>query len=105
MANAGAEAPMNAEQLLAALEDAVNVARKIDDWRDWRAMLDVHLTYELKVSMTRPQRIRLHELTHGFVLLADPDGTWSDRLSDRREREFRASLEQDAAQTEVSTTS
>jgi hypothetical protein len=83
---------MNAETFLIRLQDAVDRALKTGDWSEWRAVLDTNLTYALKVSLTESQRLRLHELTHGFALTADPDGTWSDQLSDRLEREYRESL-------------
>jgi len=83
---------VRAELYLAQLQSATRRAIDTDDWGAWKAFQDEHFTYALKASMTRAQRIRLHELLHGFTILADPDGTWSDRLSERLEREYRASL-------------
>jgi len=86
--------------------DAANLhAIETGDWSDWKALQDQHLTDDMMQRMSREQRLWLHRLTHISTILADPDGAWSDRLSDRLEREFRASLERDFAQTEVSTAS
>lgn len=83
---------MNVDDFLASLQRAVHRAAKTDCWDEWKAVQDQHLTDHLMQQMTDAERARLHELTHGFVVLADPDGTWSDQLSDRLEREYRASL-------------
>jgi len=96
---------VNIKTLLDCLKGAVRHALETGDWSEWKAIQDRHLTDDLMQHMTDAQRIRLHELTHGFILVADPDGTWSDQLSDRLEREFRASLERDAAQARVRTAS
>jgi hypothetical protein len=84
---------MNINDFLGQLERATHQALKTGDWSGWKAVQDRHLTYDLKERMTDDQRVRLHELNHGFTLLADPDGSWTDQLSERLEREFRASLE------------
>ena len=82
---------MTTEELLARLEAAVNRGLQADDWRDWKSVQDQYLTYDLKASMSDDQQSRLHELTHGIARLADPEGTWSQRLSERLNRELRAS--------------
>jgi hypothetical protein len=84
------ETSMTADELLARLEAAVARGIADDDWTVWKDLQDRHLTYDLKVGMSDEQRIRLHELTHGVVTLADPDGAWSQRLSERLDRELRA---------------
>jgi hypothetical protein len=86
------EAAVRAKEFLVRLERELHQALQTDNWDGWKAIQDVHLTHGMKVSMTESQRVRLHELTHGFTLLADPDGTWTDQLSDRLEREYRESL-------------
>ena len=83
---------MSIERFLTLLEAALQHGLSTKQWDDWKAVQDRHLTDDLMQRMSDEQRVRLHELTHGFVLLADPDGTWSDRLSERLEREYRASL-------------
>ena len=83
---------MTVDQFLARLQRAVEHARKTDNWDEWKLVQDQHLTDQLMQRMTEAQRVRLHELTHGFILIADPDGTWTDQLSDRLEREYRESL-------------
>ena len=83
---------MTPEKFLVELEAATRDALQTNDWSAWKALQDAHFTYALKASMTRSQRLRLHEIVHGFVLLADPDGTWTDQLSERLEREYRESL-------------
>jgi hypothetical protein len=83
---------MNVDEFIARLQLAVHRALKTNSWDEWKAVQDQHLTDHLMQQMTDVQRVRLHELTHGFIVLADPDGTWSDQLSDRLEREYRESL-------------
>jgi hypothetical protein len=82
---------MTVDEILAQLEVAVSKGLETDDWHDWKAVQDRHLTYDLKVGMSDRQQSRLHELTHGIAQLADPDGSWSQQLSERLDRELRAS--------------
>ena len=89
---------MIVEEILAQLELAVARGIADDDWSDWKTLQDRHLTYDLKAGMSDEQRTRLHELTHGVARLADPDGSWSQRLSERLDRKLRAA----AARTGVS---
>ena len=83
---------MTADELLRQLEVAAVRGIADDAWSDWKTLQDRHLTYALKAGMSDEQRIRLHELTHGVVALADPDGSWSQRLSERLDHEMRAAV-------------
>jgi hypothetical protein len=89
---------MTIDEFLARLKAADLHALQTGDWSEWKAVQDRYLTYDLKASMTRTQRLELHRLTHVSTNLADPDGAWSDQLSERLDREFRARLEREAAQ-------
>jgi hypothetical protein len=84
---------VNADDFLDQLERATRRALKTGEWSEWKLVQDRHLCDDLMERMTDDQRVRLHELNHGFTPLADPDGTWTDQLSERLEREFRTSLE------------
>ena len=87
---------MTVDEFLAQLKAADLTGRYAGDWTEWKALQDTYSTHEMKMSMSREQRLELHRLTHVSTNLADPDGTWSDRLSERLEREFRASLAREA---------
>jgi hypothetical protein len=94
---------MTIDEFLTRLKAADLHAIKTGDWADWKALQDQHLTDEMMQRMSRSQRLRLHELTHISTILADPDGSWSDQLSERLELEFRAGLEREAVHTEART--